>query len=49
MTFCIMQAQEIARSTPDPFPHVGVGSGNETTNFESLPFKLSAEVSEDFA
>ena len=28
--FCILEAQEIARSTPDPFPHVGVGSGNET-------------------
>ena len=25
------QAQEIARSTPDPLPRVGVGSGTETT------------------
>ena len=30
MTFCILQAQEIARSTPDPFPRMGVGSGYET-------------------
>ena len=28
--FCILEAQEIARSTPDPFPRVGIGSGNET-------------------
>ena len=25
-------AQEIARSTPDPFPRMGVGSGYETIN-----------------
>ena len=33
--FCILEAQEIARSTPDPFPCVGVGSGNETTRFSA--------------
>ena len=30
------QAQEIARSTPDPLPRVGVGSGTETKILDAL-------------
>ena len=34
--FCILEAQEIAQSTPDPFPRVTVGSGNETSSLLEL-------------
>ena len=36
--FCILEAQEIAQSTPDPFPREGVGSGNETTFVQDHSF-----------